>query len=67
MSNEIIPKKIWISDVIKKELKSQISETVACEKKETSKTKRNFTSFEMWNRQRNSRSATAMMRRWNLN
>lgn len=67
MSNEIIPKKIQISDVLKKELDSQVSETVAINKKETSKSKRNFTSFEMWSRQKNSRSATAMIRRWNLN
>lgn len=67
MSNDVVPKKVQISNVIKKELISQVSETVAIEKKPTGEQKRNFTVYEMWSRQRNSRSATAMMRRWNLN
>lgn len=67
MSNEVVSKKIQISDVIKKELNSQVSETVAIKEKQTRKNKRSFTVYEMWNRQRNSRSATAMIRRWNLN
>ncbi len=67
MSNEVVSKKIQISDVLKKELNSQVSETVAIKEKQTRKNKRSFTVYEMWNRQRNSRSATAMIRRWNLN
>ena len=67
MSNDVVPKKVQISNVIKKELNSQVSETVAIEKKTMGEQKRNFTVYEMWSRQRNSRSATAMMRRWNLN
>lgn len=67
MSNEIMSKKVWISDAIKKELNNQIKETLAHEEKASNKTKRSFTSFDMWNLQRNSRSATALMRRWNLN
>ena len=67
MSNEVVSKKIQISDVLKKELNSQVSETVDINEKQTRKNKRSFTAYEMWNRQRNSRSATAMIRRWNLN
>jgi len=67
MNNEVFPKKIQISDVLKKEINSQVSETVAISEKQTNNRKRSFTAYEMWNRQRNSRSATAMMRRWNLN
>lgn len=29
--------------------------------------RKTFTAQEMWNRQRQAKSATAMMRRWNLN
>jgi len=29
--------------------------------------KRNFTTIDMWNRNRKVRSATAMLRRWHLN
>lgn len=67
MSNEVVSKKIQISDVLKKELNSQVNETFAIKEKQTRKNKRSFTVYEMWNRQRNSRSATAMIRRWNLN
>ncbi|HRE37110.1 MAG TPA: hypothetical protein PK092_01610 [Chitinophagaceae bacterium] len=67
MNNEVFPKKIQISDVLKKEINSQVSETVAISEKQTNNRKRSFTAYEMWNRQRNSRSATAMIRRWNLN
>lgn len=67
MNNEVFPKKIQISDVLKKEINSQVSETVAISEKQAKNRKRSFTAYEMWNRQRNSRSATAMIRRWNLN
>lgn len=67
MNNEVFPKKIQISDVLKKEINSQVSETVAISEKQANNRKRSFTAYEMWNRQRNSRSATAMIRRWNLN
>jgi len=67
MNNQVFSKKIQISDVLKKELNSLVSETVAINEKQIEIRKRSFTAYEMWNRQRNSRSATAMIRRWNLN
>ena len=67
MSNELIPQKIHISDFIKQELNNQVSEIIAVEEKPNLQEKRSFTVYEMWSRQRNSRSATEMMRRWSLN
>ncbi|HUR64790.1 MAG TPA: hypothetical protein VMZ03_00440 [Chitinophagaceae bacterium] len=49
------------------------NKTKASAKDETSTTavnankKTKFTAIDMWNRQRKSRSASDMMRRWNLN
>jgi len=67
MSNEVLSGKIEISDVIKEECTSQVNETLAVKSHSAQKASRNFTVYEMWNRQRNSRSATTMIRRWNLN
>ena len=52
----------------KDQLFNEVKETVAkttIEKKDQSK--KLFTVQEMWNRQRQAKSASAMMRRWNLN
>lgn len=43
----------------------EVKETLAVEANKDNKTK--FTAIDMWNRNRNSRSASDMMRRWNLN
>lgn len=47
---------------------SEVKETIACvaEKYQPGK-KRKFTVSEMWNRHRQRRSASAMIRKWNLN
>jgi hypothetical protein len=63
MKSIVMPKNVELSEEEKKQLTSEIKETVAKEK-DPSKTK--FTASEMWNRQRKSRSASSMMR-WNLN
>ena len=44
----------------------EVKETVAKTTIEKDQ-KRTFTVQEMWNRQRQAKSASAMMRRWNLN
>lgn len=67
MSKEVLVKKIEISNVIKEELKNQVSEVVATNNQSNKVLNRNFTVYEMWNRQRKSRSASEMLRRWYLN
>jgi hypothetical protein len=50
---------------LKNEQDAQVTKNEAEETKVNNKTK--FTAIDMWNRNRNSRSASDMMRRWNLN
>jgi len=54
-----------MSDETKKLLITEVKETLATEANGDSK--RKFTAVDMWNRQRNSRSASDRIRRWNLN
>ena len=53
-------------DQLFKEVKETLAKTIpiAIGKNDQKKT---FTVQEMWNRQRQAKSASAMMRRWNLN
>jgi uncharacterized membrane protein YheB (UPF0754 family) len=53
-------------DQLFKEVKETVAKTIpiAIGKKDQKKT---FTVQDMWNRQRRAKSASAMMRRWNLN
>ena len=50
-------------DQLFKEVKETVAKTTIVKKIR----KRTFTVQEMWNRQRQAKSASAMMRRWNLN
>jgi len=59
-----MPKNVQLNEEIK-QLSTEVKETLATEASVTNKTK--FTAVDMWNRQRSSRSASDMMRRWNLN
>ena len=45
----------------------EVKETVAKTTIEKDQNKKLFTVQDMWNRQRRAKSASAMMRRWNLN
>ena len=45
----------------------EVKETVAKTTIEKDQSKKLFTVQDMWNRQRRAKSASAMMRRWNLN
>lgn len=67
MSKQVFKKEIEISGVLKEELKNQVSEVLDKSVALNKNSKRDFTVFEMWNRQRNIRSATDMLRKWNLN
>lgn len=60
-----MPKTVQLNDEIKNQLPNEVNETLANDAIVNSKTK--FTAVDMWNRQRSSRSASDMMRRWNLN
>ena len=51
----------------KDQLFNEVKETVAKTTIEKDQQKKTFTVQEMWNRQRQGRSASAMMRRTNLN
>ena len=64
MKSIIMPSTVQLTDETKKQLTDEVKETVADEaigKEET------FTASQMWNRHRQMRSASDMMRRWNLN
>ena len=68
MKSIIMPGHEQLDKKAKDQLFKEVKETVAkttIEKKDQSK--KLFTVQEMWNRQRQAKSASAMMRRWNLN
>ena len=54
-------------DETKDQLFNEVKETVAKTTIEKDQSKKLFTVQEMWNRQRRAKSASDMMRRWNLN
>lgn len=68
MKSIVMPKTIQLTE--KKEQTdnfrepAELKETIGAV---TSNSKVKFTAVDMWNHQRNSRSASAMLRRWNLN
>ena len=64
MQSIVMPLTEELSNENKKQLTSEVKETLAVDAN-TAKTK--FTAVDMWNRQRQSRSASDMIRRWNLN
>lgn len=64
MKSIVMPSTVQLSDETKKQLTQEVKETIANEvnlKKET------FTASQMWNHQKQARSASSMMRKWNLN
>ena len=67
MKSIIMPEREQLNEEIKKELFTEVKETVAKTTIEKKQKRKNFTVQEMWNRQRQAKSATAMMRRSNLN
>ena len=67
MKSIVMPKTVQLNEETKQQLQQEvqeIKETLA--QPQPAETGSTFTAAEMWNRQRNSRSASAMMR-WNLN
>lgn len=54
-------------DETKDQLFNEVKETVAKTPTGKDQQKKTFTVQDMWNRQRQAKSASTMMRRWNLN
>lgn len=66
MKSIVMPKTVQLKEKTNEQLSTEVKETLAKDANvKNNKTK--FTAMDMWNRQRNSRSASTMMRRWNLN
>ena len=63
MKSIVMPKTVQLTEK-KEQLPADVKETPATE---ANNNKTKFTAVDMWNRHRNSRSASDMMRRWNLN
>ncbi|HQV60715.1 MAG: hypothetical protein IPN39_05105 [Chitinophagaceae bacterium] len=65
MKSSVMPSTVQLNEEAKIELTQEVEETVATEainnKNET------FTVSQMWNRQRQVRSASDRIRKWNLN
>lgn len=67
MKSIIMPGHEQLDKKAKDQLFKEVKETVAKTTNEKDQNKKLFTVQEMWNRQRQAKSASAMMRRWNLN
>jgi predicted lysophospholipase L1 biosynthesis ABC-type transport system permease subunit len=61
MKSIVMPKTVQLSEEIKKQLLHEVKETLATDI--SVKNKKRFTAANLWNLQRNSRSASYMMRR----
>jgi hypothetical protein len=74
MKSIVMPVHEQLDEKTKDQLFSEVKETVAkttivknLKSSPDGQKRKTFTVQEMWNRQRQAKSATAMMRRWNLN
>jgi len=67
MKSIIMPVPEQLDEKKKDQLFDEVKETVAKTTNEKDQKKKTFTVQEMWNRQRQAKSASDMMRRWNLN
>ena len=65
MKSIAMPKTVQLSKETTTQLAQEVKETLA--KTANTNTETTFTATDMWNRNRKSRSASDMMRRWNLN
>ena len=61
MKSIVMPKSVQLSEEIKKQLLHEVKETLATDI--GVKNKKRFTAGDLWNLQRNTRSASDMMRR----
>jgi hypothetical protein len=67
MKSIIMPKREQLDEKTKDQLFSEVKETVAKTTTVKNQKAKTFTVQDMWNRQRQAKSASDMMRRWNLN
>ena len=67
MKSIIMPVHEQLDEKTKDQLFNEVKETVAKTPTVNNQKERTFTVQDMWNRQRQAKSASAMMRRWNLN
>ena len=67
MKSIIMPVHEQLDEQSKDQLFNEVKETVAKTPTVKNQKKKTFTVQDMWNRQRQAKSASAMMRRWNLN
>lgn len=67
MKSIIMPGHEQLDKKAKDQLFKEVKETVAKTTIVKDQKKNTFTVQDMWNRQRQAKSASAMMRRWNLN
>ena len=67
MKSIIMPGHEQLDKKAKDQLFKEVKETVAKTTIEKDQNKKLFTVQDMWNRQRRAKSASDMMRRWNLN
>lgn len=67
MQSIIMPVHEQLDEKKKDQLFNEVKETVAKTEVVKNQKKKTFTAHELWNRQRQARSASDMMRRWNLN
>jgi len=65
MKSIVMPQTVQLTEETKEQLPAEVKETLVKDASISKKVK--FTVVDMWNRQRNSRSASDRMRRWNLN
>ena len=67
MKSIIMPVPEQLDEKMKDQLFNEVKVTVATTTILKDQKKNTFTVQDMWNRQRQAKSASAMMRRWNLN
>ena len=65
MKSIVMPVHEQLDEKTESQLFNEVKETVAATTK--NQKRKGITVQEMWNRQRNAKSASAMIRRWNLN
>ena len=67
MKSIVMPVHEQLDEKTKDQLFNEVKETVATTTSKKHQKKKGITVQEMWNRQRQAKSASAMIRRWNLN
>ena len=67
MKINVMPVSEQLSEETKQQLSEQVKETVAKDAIKKKRKNKTFTASEMWNRHQQRKSASYMMRRWNLN